>query len=184
MSRDGCDGNEVAEAMRTAAALLGLFLFQMLPATEAPLIDAGDYLFVYARIVDCGPELQAIDFGQVDAEGVVVLFEDISIVAKGRPVHRVRNELVDELEKRTGHRSRTLELAHVPGSDEEYLAKRLVFFTFEMKQGCAPIVLPPEDLHPLPPGELDPRWNWEFKRIVHASHHQSVSAHAPGAGAG
>ena len=162
--------------MRTAIALLGLMLFQPLPAVEAPKIDSGDYLFVYARVVDCGPELRAIDYGHVGDDGAVTLFGDVSVIAKDRPVHEVRKELVDLLEKRTGHRSQTLELVHVRSGDEETVAKRLVFFSIEMQQPCAPIVLPP--------GDSDPNWAERFERIVDSAHRRSLNANAYCMGAG
>ena len=160
--------------MRRAIAIFGLMLFQPLLAVEAPQIDSGDYLFVYARIVDCGPELQAIDFGQVDVDGVVTLFRDVSVIAKGRPVHKVRNELVDVLERRTGHRSQSLDLVHVSGGDEEAVAKRLVSFAIKGQQRCAPIVLPP--------GDLDPNWAEKFERIVHSAQNKRSRRDTSGAG--
>lgn len=156
--------------MRTAIALLGILLSQPLPAVEAPRIDTGDYLFAYARVVDCGPELQGIDFGKVDEDGVVTLFGDVSVIARGRPVYRVRNELVDLLEKQTGHRSQTLELVHVSGGDKESVAKRLVFFSAEMQHRCPPLVLPPTN--------PDSKWIKEFERVVQSPHNKSLNPDA------
>lgn len=151
--------------MRTAIVLLVVLLSQPLPAVEAPKIDTDDYLFAYARVVDCGLELQAIDFGRVDEEGVVTLFGDVSVIARDRPVYRVRDDFVDVLEKQTGHRSQTLELVHVSGSDKESVARRLVYFSAKMNQRCAPIVLPPTN--------LDPNWAEEFERVVQAPHNKT-----------
>lgn len=126
--------------------------------------------------MDCGPELQAIDFGQVDEDGVVTFFGEVSVIARNRAVYRVRKELVDVLEKQTGHRSQTLELVHVSGSDKESVAKRLVFFSAEMGHRCAPIVVPPTN--------LDPNWAEEYERVVQTPHNNTSNADAHCLGAG
>jgi hypothetical protein len=59
--------------MKTLTAVLGLLLSAPILAVQAPKIVAGDYLLVYARIVNCGPELQAIEAGHVDERGIVTL---------------------------------------------------------------------------------------------------------------
>ena len=165
-----------AKAMKTAIALFGILLSQPLLALDAPKIVGGDYLLVYATIVDCGSEMQAIEAGQVDEDGVLTLFGDVSLMAKNRPVYDVRNELVDVMEKRTGHRSQTLELVHVPGSDQETVAKRLVMFSMEVEHRCPRIVLPP--------GDLDPNWARRFERFVHSPHNKTLNTDAGDAGAG
>jgi hypothetical protein len=153
-------------AMKTVIALVGLLASQQLLAVEAPKVVTGDFRFVYARVVNCGPELQAIDYAEVDENGIATFFGDVSLAANGKAVFRIRNELVDELEKRTGHRSKTLELIHVPGSDEQAVAWRLLKFSMEAK-ACSPMVLPPTD-----PNWLDPDWRETFERLVLSPHNR------------
>jgi hypothetical protein len=109
---------------------------------EAPKIVAGDYLLVYARIVDCGSGLQAIEAGHVDEEGVVIFFGNVALVARNRAVYAVRNELVDVTEDKTGHRSESLELIYVSGRDKEAVTRRLMKSWTELKHTCSRIVLP------------------------------------------
>jgi hypothetical protein len=101
--------------------------------------------------------LQAIEAAQVNEDGVLTLF-GASLVAKDKPVHQVRNELVEEMEKRTGHRSKTLELVYVPGNDKEAVAKRLVLFSAEVKHRCSRRAFPPYD--------LDEDWVETFERLA------------------
>jgi len=169
--------------MKTLTAVLGLLLSAPILAVEAPKIVAGDYLLVYARIVNCGPELQAIEAGHVDEKGVVTLFGDVSLVAEGRAVYAVRNELVDVMEDKTGHRSQSLELIYISGRDKKAVAMRLMQFWAEVEHGCSRIVLPPMDLDPAP-GDLDPNWAKEFERLVHSPHNKSLNSDTGDAGAG
>lgn len=158
------------KAVKTALAIFGILLFQPLLALEAPKIVEGDYLLVYARLVDCGSGLQAIEAGQVDEDGDLTLFGDVSLKASERPLIDVRNELVNVMERRTGHRSATLKLVHVPGSDKEIVANRLVMFSMELKLPCPPTGLPPTD--------ADPNWVKRFKSFVYSPHNQLFKADA------
>lgn len=132
--------------MKTAIALLGLLTAPILWAAEVPGIAPGDYLLVYAQIIECGSDPQAIEAAQVNGDGVLTLFGDASLVAAGKSVRQVRDELLDEMERRTGHRAKTLELVYVPGSDKEAAAKRLVRFSAEVERSCSRRVLPPSDI--------------------------------------
>ena len=162
--------------MKPGAAVFGFLVSLPLLAAEGPRIAVGDYLLVYARVTDCGPERQAIEAELVDEEGVVTLFGDVALVAEDRAVNEVRDELVDRMEDRTGHRSESLELVHIPASDAKAVATRLVQFAGEVKRRCPRIVLPP--------GDLDPNWVKEFERLVQAPHNKSSNQDAPCVGAG
>jgi hypothetical protein len=110
------------------------------------------------------------------------LFGDVSLVAEGRAVYAVRNELVDVMEDKTGHRSQTLELIYISGRDKKAVAMRLMQFWAEVEHGCSQIVLPPMDLDPAP-GDLDPNWAKEFERLVHSPHNKSLNSDTGDAGA-
>jgi hypothetical protein len=148
--------------MKTAIAILGLLLSSSLLAVEAPKIAVGDYLLMYAQIIDCGAQPMAIEAAYVKEGGTITLFGDVSLLAEGKPVHQVRDELVDEMERRTGHRSKTLEFVHVSGTDKEAVARRLLRFSAEVEQRCARRTMPPMD--------LDEDWLKLFERLVHSEH--------------
>lgn len=85
------------------------------------------------------------------------MFPDPSQV---KAVHRVRTELLDEMERRTGHRSKTLVLFHVSGHDKEAAARRLLKFSGEVQRRCAWSVEPPYD--------VDPDWVNSFEKLVNS----------------
>ena len=62
--------------MRFIVAIIGLIGCLPVHAVEAPKIAEGDALLVYARIIgmECSSQLQAIEVGWVDDDGLVTLF--------------------------------------------------------------------------------------------------------------
>jgi hypothetical protein len=122
--------------MKRRFPLLLLALHLPVMAVQEPTISVGDFLFVRAKIVGCELYVQTLDYGEVDENGEVLFLDNISLSVEGKAIHRVVEELVDELESRTGYRTRTIEIQKIPGSDSEGIAKRLLIYTMELKNRC------------------------------------------------
>ena len=155
------------------------YLHMPVVAVQAPTIAVGDYLFVRAIIVDCGPTVRTVAYGDVNEKGEVTLFENISLAVEGKAIQHVVAELVDALEKRTGYRSKTLEIVRVPSSDQESIARRLWLFATINKSKCPKIYKLYE--HPLwDQVAQNVSHNKALKYVSPASWlHRTSAAHAP-----
>ena len=139
--------------MKIRALLFILFLHLPALAVQAPTIAKGDYLFIAAAIVNCGPDVHTVEYGEVDAKGEVSLFRNISLAVEGKAVHDVVTELVDALEKQTGHRSKTIEIIRVSSSNEEEIARRLHWLNWQKTTQC-----PYTPKRNIPP----PVWDYDY----------------------
>lgn len=128
--------------MRIRVAILTLFLGAQAVAVEAPLVAPGDYLFIRGRVIGCELGVQMVDFAQVDERGEVVVLDDIPLSVADRPVHWISTALADSLEARTGYRPKTLEVIWVSKSDQEQIARRLMFFARTGTRQCRDILEP------------------------------------------
>ena len=102
--------------VKKVVLIIALFAHFQAAAAAEPTITSGDHLFVTGLLKDCGPEMRIFEHGEVNEAGKVTFFEDISLVARGKPVHVVANELADVLEQRTGYRSKTIGIVKIPSS--------------------------------------------------------------------
>ena len=171
--------------MKNGILLFVLFLHLPAVAVEAPTITAGDYLFLRARVIDCGPYVRTVGYGKVNEKGEVVLFEDISLSVEGKAVHHVVTEIVNELEIRTGYRSKTIEIQRIPGSEIESIAKRLLVYTVEIRRGCLPKNRIDIRKEFQPKNRLDefPLWKFDYQIAQDLRHNTSFKQDTSDAGA-
>jgi hypothetical protein len=115
--------------------LLTLPIVQLATA-DSDGFTAGDYLFVKAQIIGCDSKLRYVEVGQVSDTGQVTLFDDIQIETSGRTKSEIVVHLVDLLEERTGHRSKTIEVMRVSSEDSKTAAQLMMIIHSERSQGC------------------------------------------------
>jgi hypothetical protein len=152
--------------MKKGVLLFLLTLHLPVIAAEELTIDVGDYLFVEATIIDCGPDRHTVAYDEVDAKGEVTLFSDIQLTVKGKTVHHVVSEIVNILVKRTGYRSKTIEIVRVPGSNEQEVARRLMGLLNQQIPNCRSIFKPGKDQKPYPVPVPVPVPNWDYDYLL------------------
>jgi len=96
----------------------------------------GDYVFVKAEIPECTSQMRFVEVGQVLDSGQVTLFEDIVLEAKGKTTSEVAGQLLDSIEKRTGHRSNAIEIVKVAADDQLTMYKFRRQIHTGRSQGC------------------------------------------------
>ena len=147
--------------------VLTLSVFQLAVADFERFIS-GDYLFVKAQVIGCGSQLRFVETGQVTDSGQVTLFNDIQLEVDGKTTSEVATQLVDALEQRTGHRSKTIKIIRVPVEDSKKAASWMMRVHAERSQNCE-LKNHPQDF---------PDWLGEFQ-IAHASPHNKSFKYIP-----
>ena len=160
--------------MKKGILLFILFLHLPALAVEEPTIVIGDYLFMEATIVSCRADRYTVAHDEVDEKGEVTLFRDITLAVEGKSVHHVVAELVDELEKLTGYRSKTIKIVRVPGSNEKEIALRLLAMIHRHIPNCPNIFKYYED--PILP---EPLWDYDYLIALNKTHNKSFKLVPP-----
>ncbi len=137
----------------------------LLAVANADSFTTGDYLFVKAQIVGCGSQVRFVEVGQVMDSGQVTLFKDIVLETEGKTTPEIATQLIDSLEQRTGHRSKTIEITRVSVEDPKTATYLMMRIHSERSHKC--------ELK-LPPGEL-PDWLGEFQMAHMSSHNKSFN---------
>ena len=155
--------------------VVALFLFLPIALADSNEVVSGDYLFVRAQVVGCGPTIRIIEYGQVKESGDVTLFGDISLDVKGKVTGEIAAQLVDALEQRNGYRSKTIKIDKIPETDAKKQTIWLMILYQERKHKCKPTRRPPE---------IYPEWRFDYRMAQDASHNKSLNTDASEAGDG
>ena len=116
---------------------LATFLLVLPMFATADIFSIGDYMFVKAQIIGCDSKLRFVEVGQVSDTGQVTLFGDIQLETSGKTKSEITIQLVDLLEQRTGHRSKTVEVMRVSSDDSKTAAQLMMIIHSERSRGCA-----------------------------------------------
>lgn len=110
-------------------------------------VEAGDTLFLHARIAGCEGFKRVIDYGEVGESGEVTLF-GVSVSAAGRGADALVAELADEIRERQGSRPESLEITVVKPGAHKKKAELLMTQIIGQRVAHCPIKpyydLPPE----------------------------------------
>jgi len=161
--------------MKNLVVIFGLlFSGQLMADYVLPRIDEGDYFLVYALIVgmDCTYEFQPIEPGKVDENGNITLFGDVTVLAKDRPVHEVREEILELTKQQTGHSSKNIAVRYLAVDNDESFAKLLVRFVSKLKPPCFRTLPPPGNFEPNPNREVS------FGKLANLSYNKSFKRDA------
>jgi len=104
---------------------------------NADTFSTGDYMFIKAQVIGCDSKLRFVEVGQVSDTGQVTLFDDIQLETSGKTKSEITVQLVDLLEQRTGHRSKTVEVRRVSSDDSKTAAQLMMMVHSERSRGCA-----------------------------------------------
>jgi len=137
----------------------------LLAVASSGSFTTGDYLFVKAQIIGCGSQIRFVEVGQVTDSGQVTLFEDIVLETEGKTTPEIVSQLIDSLEQRTGHRSKTIKITRVSAEDPKTATNLMMLIHSERSHKC--------ELE-LPPAEF-PDWLGEFQIAHMSSHNKSFN---------
>ena len=153
--------------MKKLIIVLTILPVLLLAASKSDSFTNGDYLFVKAQLIGCGSQVRFVEVGQVTESGQVTLFNDIQLKVEGRTPSEITAELVDILEQRTGHKSKTIKIMRVPAEDPKKAAILMMLIHSERSRNCEP------------PNQNDvPDWLGEFQ-IAHRSSHNKTLKFVP-----
>jgi len=88
--------------------------------------------------------MRFVEVGQVMDSGQVTLFKDIVLEVEGKTTAEIVTELLDSLEQRTGHRSKTVEITRVPAEDPKTATYFMMMIHSERSHKCE-LKSPPSD---------------------------------------
>ena len=122
------------------AAVFALLVCARMSLADSERIRVGDYLFVRAQVVGCGPKIRTVEVGEASDSGEVTFFSDLILKAENRTVEELTKEFVAVWEKKTGQQSKTIRIRREPDPKSATL-KMLVLYQ-ERKHRCGYVPLP------------------------------------------
>lgn len=81
-------------------------------------IKPGDYLMLFARIVDCGPLHHLVDFAEVLENGEATFSNDLVIAATSMAPETIADTIADAVAAETGQRPESFVVQVLPGYDK------------------------------------------------------------------
>jgi hypothetical protein len=147
-----------------ARTLIAVLLLNLpVAVADSDVFTFGDFLFVRAQVIGCSPHLRLVEYGQVTESGEMTLFGDISLNVKGKVTDEIAAQLVDGLEQKTGHRSKTIQIVRIPEAN----VKKRTWWLMSLYQDRKCQL-------PKPYGDY-PDWQFNYRLALNTSHIKAVA---------
>lgn len=126
---------------------LGLILvLGFSPASGA--IEQGDYLFLFAQIVDCGTDSHVVDYAKVSLNGQATFMNGVTLTVTGKGKKKIAEKLAVEIAKKSGHKPDSLYVKTVPGANVSQVAMMLL--QLSLRHSCGEDQDAPAEDHDVP----------------------------------
>ena len=96
---------------------IGLFLIAASAQATIPAIQVGDYLFLHARILDCGPQSHVVDFAEVLEEGEARFLNGAELSVMDKTRRQIADFVAKEIGKKTGRAPESLFVVVIEKAD-------------------------------------------------------------------